>query len=135
MQDVIFEVAKKYNKYPVNAYGLVFEALHEAIEYHGEGHVTGEQVALSFLAVCIKGFGWLASTVCQELNMLRSEDVGAIVFQLVEEKLIGKQESDSEKDFAKIWNLRDLEGIVMVVKGEKGNLTIDYTLPGDKPCI
>ena len=47
----------------------------------------------------------MASTLMAEWGVHRGEDVGDMVFHLIEEQVFGKQESDSHQDFADVFDL------------------------------
>lgn len=149
MGDALLAVVNKYKKYPLQAYTLIFEVLDwhtrqkEAFAEYGLGrnHLTGQELVKLIFAYSIETYGSLASTVWRELNLLRSEDIGEMVYHLVDEKLIGKQESDSIEDFEGVLTIDDFDRVRTTLVGsapplpryilrdqEKEKLNIKYTL-------
>ncbi len=107
MLAILAEICRKDPRYRREAYPFVFEALsvaqklfkkHEAPPE--DRHVTGPQLLEGVKALARRKFGYLAKTVLNEWGIRRTEDVGEIVFNLIEAGLMGRQDSDSRGDFA-----------------------------------
>lgn len=62
-------------------------------------HLSGEELLEGVIALARREFGSLAGTVFQEWGVHSSEDVGVIVFQLVESGELSAQPDDSLEDF------------------------------------
>jgi uncharacterized repeat protein (TIGR04138 family) len=62
-------------------------------------HVTGQQLLEGIRLYALQQFGPMALTVLEEWGVRRCEDFGEIVFNMVENRLLGKTESDSRDDF------------------------------------
>jgi uncharacterized repeat protein (TIGR04138 family) len=122
MIDAIFELSKKHGKYPPGAYILVFEVLDFVSKEmkKPKQHLTGRQLALSTFAYCLHRYGGLSKMVWENLGMASSEDLGQIVFHLVEEGLIGRQEQDRVEDFDQIYTINDFDGVKTDIVGEPG---------------
>lgn len=122
----ILPIVEKDPRYHPNAYLFIFEALEYTILTIGERrHVTGQELLEGFRELAINKFGKLAKFVLNRWGIRSTKDVGEIVFNLVEENLMGKTETDSREDFAdgydfdkafdydielpKEWNTRDSE--------------------------
>ena len=58
-----------------------------------------EFVMRGLIDLARQDYGELAWTVFNEWGVTRSEDFGAIVFLLVEDGLLGRQDNDSPEDF------------------------------------
>jgi len=131
MVDALLAIVNKYKKYPLEAYVLIFQTLEWcSAKVSGVQHLTGQQLAQAMFAYSVAQYGFLASTVWRQLNLLRSEDIGAMVYHLVEEKLIGKQDSDRIEDFNNVLSVEEFDTVTMGVVGEKGDLKIEYTIHG-----
>lgn len=131
----IFEVAEKYKKYPVSAYVFVFEVLDWIDIALKKKHLTGEELSLSAYAYSIEKYGLLARTIWEEMNIHRSEDLGEIVFHLVEEGLMGRQETDRIEDFNNILTLDAFDNTTITIKRDEvgvkstADFRIIYTPP------
>jgi len=84
----------------------LFESLSVAVKLAGrdgaEGtarHVTGQEVLAGLRAHAIELFGPLARAVWSSWGVRETLDWGQIVFLLVDNKLLSRQESDTIEDF------------------------------------
>ena len=116
MQAVQFEesianILKRDARFDAQAYFFLKEALDftlKRIAEDNEGqarHVSGPELLAGFRDCALEQFGPMASTLMAEWGAHRGEDVGDMVFHLIEEQVFGKQESDSHKDFADVLDL------------------------------
>lgn len=103
----LLELVKQDSAYPVGAYILIYEVLDwmkdNGLVKQGE-HITGQGLAITIIAYAIQHYGLLTEAILKELGITKSEDVGNIVWNLVEANLIGKQPNDSRQDFAKVFD-------------------------------
>ena len=123
MVDVIEEIdklSKKHGKYPPEAYVMVFEVL-DFISLNADvkRHLTGKELALSAFVFSLQKYGLLARMVWEKLGMSSSEDLGQIVFHLVESKLLGKQEGDRVEDFDCLFTTKDFADSKVSLIGER----------------
>ncbi len=63
-------------------------------------HVTGKELLEGIRTYALAQYGPMAKTVFNEWGVQRCEDFGEIVFNMVEQGLLSKTESDSRDDFA-----------------------------------
>jgi uncharacterized repeat protein (TIGR04138 family) len=70
-------------------------------------HVTGQELLAGFRDLALKEFGPMAATMLREWGLCQCQDVGDMVFNLIDEKVFGKQDSDSKDDFTAIYNFDD----------------------------
>lgn len=102
--------------YTPSAYSLVQDALRytvERIASEDEGdsrHVSGQELCLGFRDFVNDQFGLLARTVLRTNGIHRTEDVGRIVFAMVEAGLLRKTEEDSIEDFAGVFDFDEAFG-------------------------
>jgi uncharacterized repeat protein (TIGR04138 family) len=62
-------------------------------------HLTGQELLEGVIGLARREFGALAPTVFQEWGLCHAEDVGVIVFQLVEAGELSARPEDSLEDF------------------------------------
>ena len=62
-------------------------------------HVSGQQLLEGIRAHALEQFGPLTLMVLEEWGVRRCEDFGELVFNMVENSLLGKTENDSRDDF------------------------------------
>ncbi len=108
MSDLSFYAAihlavEKDPRYHPHAYEFVRDALHVAVKKFREGqedqHVTGQEVLEGVRLYALDEYGPMALTILQEWGLHRGEDVGNIVYNLIETSYFGKNEGDSIDDF------------------------------------
>lgn len=99
--DVILkEIVAKDPRYRPDAYRFVFEALEHTIRKLGERrHVTGKELCEGLRDLARQQFGGLARMVLHGWGIRRTEDVGELVFNLVQAGLMGKTDQDTRDDF------------------------------------
>jgi uncharacterized repeat protein (TIGR04138 family) len=104
-QEVVERIVEQDPRYDKAAYDFIKEVLEFTIKQtkqnQGETnvHVTGAQLMEGFRQYANKEFGPLASTVLDHWNIRSSEDVGEIVFNLINAGVFGRAESDQISDF------------------------------------
>jgi len=119
----ILNVSQKYDKYPAGAYVFIFEVLDWITISLQKKHMTGGELALAAYAYSIERYGLLARPVWEQLNLKSSEDLGQVVFHLVEEGLMGRQDSDKPEDFNGIFDLTVFDKTAIKVENDlKDNL-------------
>lgn len=99
-------LALKDGRYSPEAFRFLFESLPQAIQLAGkdqsEGtgrHVTGQEVLAGMRAHATQLFGPLAAAVWRSWGVRETIDWGRIVFLLVDNGLLNRQEADTIEDF------------------------------------
>lgn len=112
-EDAVDEILKRHPEYAPDAYGFMRSALDSASRRFGKTadnpHLSAEELYLGFCAAALEEYGPLAKAVLSHWNICGSGDVGAIVYNLIEVGVFGRQESDTRAQFD---NLRDLTEIL-----------------------
>ena len=70
-------------------------------------HVRGPELLRGFRDLALRDFGPLAHTVLEIWGIHRCEDVGEMVFHLIEAGAFGKTEEDTREDFANGYDFDD----------------------------
>ncbi len=70
-------------------------------------HISGPELLEGLRDLALSRFGPLALEVLAEWGVKRTEDFGSIVFNLVEEGLLGASDEDSPADFANGYDFRE----------------------------
>lgn len=102
-------IVRRDPRYPREAYHFLREALEHTTKnitrQTREGakkesrHVTGQELLEGIRVYALEQFGPMTLTVLHEWGIRRGEDFGEIVFNLVDNHLLGKTEQDSREDF------------------------------------
>jgi uncharacterized repeat protein (TIGR04138 family) len=112
------ELVKRDPRYAYEAYEFVFEALahtqkllgravaDEAREEPGPSHhVTGPELLDGVRDLALRNFGLMARTVFHLWGIDRTDDIGEIIFNLVDANLMSKTPDDNRKDFHNVYDL------------------------------
>ncbi len=131
----IAEIVHRDRRYAYEAYEFVFEALGHTQKMVGrvptigeplghEHHVSGREILEGAVDLAREEFGFMARTVFAQWGIRTTDDLGEIVFNLIESELLSKTETDSRADFQDLFNLdRALaEGYAIHLNGEKSQV-------------
>lgn len=107
-EDVLFQLQKQDPRYHPRAYVLVLGALNHVMESLTERrHITGAELAEGVRTVALDRFGLMARTVLDHWGVRSTEDMGEIVFALVEGGMLVRQEGDSREDFCDVYDFAE----------------------------
>lgn len=92
-------------RYHPAAYELVRDALHVAAkkfrdENAEDQHVSGQELLAGFREHVLSEYGPMSNIILDQWGLQRGEDVGNIVYNLIECGYFGKNDGDSIEDFA-----------------------------------
>lgn len=116
------EVVQRDPRYAYEAYEFIFHALHytqkklgklppdEGAKMEQEGtmpeyHVSGQQLMEGVRDLALEEFGLMARTVFKMWGVNRTDDFGAIVFNLIEAGLMSKTDKDNLDDFKNVYDM------------------------------
>ena len=103
------EIIKKDPRYPIDAYIFVLEALfYTRKKFKMKGHVTGQQLLEGLRDLAKERYGLMAKTVFEHWGIAETLDFGNIVFNMVNEKMLGKTEGDRLDDFKDVYDFNDV---------------------------
>lgn len=98
--DQILDLMRKKPGYRVDAYIFVFQALNLAVSKLSErGHISCKQLVDAYVDLAVEDFGYLASEVFKRWDVFTARDVGHLVFNLIDAKLLQAQAGDKLTDF------------------------------------
>lgn len=109
--DAVQAVIAKDDRYDIGAYYFLKDALDFTVKQvmdnnAGEHrHVSASELVHGFRDLALQEFGPMASTLMSEWNIQTNNDVGEMVFLLIEEGAFGKQDSDTQEDFTHVFSL------------------------------
>lgn len=105
MPDRLEDVAEQDGRFDLKAYVLVFEALGRAQRIYGRAHhVSGHELLEGLRALAIERYGRMAKTVLNSWGVGSTDDIGAIVFNLVGSGLMSKTDEDRVEDFHAVFD-------------------------------
>lgn len=113
------ELARRDTRYAYEAYEFLFEALahtqkqlnrvppadtdrdDEMLDYH----VSPAELVAGFCDLAAREFGRMARVVLHMWGIDRTDDVGAVVFNLIDASLLSKTDRDRREDFYDLFDL------------------------------
>jgi uncharacterized repeat protein (TIGR04138 family) len=108
--DSIVATDKRYHR---DAYVFLRDALDYTTKQQkkskgsGVRHVAGPELLEGLRAYALKEFGPMVVTVFSHWGIERCEDIGNMVFNLIDAGIFGKTEQDSIDDFKEVYDFGD----------------------------
>jgi len=104
-RDDFSDLVAKDSRYDARAYALLLDC----IQFLGKenGHMTGEQILDEFRDRALDQYGPMTYAVLTDWGLSRTEDIGEMMFNLVESKRIGKDPEDSAESFVGGYDFRE----------------------------
>lgn len=104
----IEEIIKKDPRYKLDAYEFVMQALSfTQRKLNREGHISGKELLDGIREFGLDLYGPMTKTVFQHWGVRTTEDFGEIVFNMVENGVLGKTDKDSRDDFKNVYDFND----------------------------
>ena len=104
MEEIDFEtddfadIVAKDKRYAARAYALLMDVVH-FLSGGKHRHVSGEEILDEFKERALDQYGPLTYTVLDEWGLSCTEDIGEMMFNLVDAKRIGRDENDTSDSF------------------------------------
>ena len=96
----IEEIAELSGRFRPPAFLFVLRAIeHCRRRLQRAGHVTGRELLESARSIAVEEFGPMAKSVLNHWGIDTTDDIGKIVFLMVDHELLSKTEGDSPDDF------------------------------------
>jgi uncharacterized repeat protein (TIGR04138 family) len=100
-EELLAGILARDPRYAIDAYAFVRIGLdHTVRRLEKPRHVSGRELLDGIREFALSEFGPMTKTVLNGWGIKRTEDIGEIVFNMVETGLLGKTEKDSRSDFA-----------------------------------
>ena len=109
----VFHILQREKRFDPQAYFFLKEALDFTLKRIADGnggqarHVSGPELLEGFRDFSLDQFGPMASTLMSEWGVRKCQDVGDMVFHLIEEQVFGKQDSDRREDFSEAFDFEE----------------------------
>ncbi len=108
IEELLENIVLEDNRYNVDAYHFVREGLDFTVKsLRSPRHVNGGELLNGIREYALEEYGPMAKRVLAEWGITCCEDIGCIVFNLVNVGLLGKTEDDSLQDFKKGYDFND----------------------------
>lgn len=109
----VVSILKRDRRFDPSAYFFLKDALDFTLKRSSDSnngqsrHVTGPELLAGFRDHALEQFGPMAATLMNEWGLRKCQDIGDMVFHLIEEQVFGKQDSDKKEDFSEIFDFQD----------------------------
>jgi uncharacterized repeat protein (TIGR04138 family) len=113
-EELLQELCRRDTRYPFEAYEFVFQALgyvqHEmkqkGMPKEGPNHVTGQQLSEACREFALQEYGMMAGTVLRSWNIKKTDDIGELVYNLININLMTKTDTDRQEDFNNVYDMK-----------------------------
>ena len=103
----IEKVMDENSQYKFEAYSFVMAALHDTVsKLEKTRHVSGPELLEGIRCYAIEQYGALTRVVLNYWGVMTTEDIGKIVFALVEVGVLRKQPNDKIEDFRDVYDFK-----------------------------
>jgi uncharacterized repeat protein (TIGR04138 family) len=108
----IWDLCRQDRRYAYEAYEFVCAAVsftQQKLERHRdqsrERHISGKELLEGLVDFAVEQFGLLASLVLRRWGVHSTDDVGCIVYQLIDLGILSRSERDRPEDFHAVFDL------------------------------
>jgi len=106
--EILDRLNERNPRFEGRAYLFVLSALHAVMEELDERrHISGRELAEGVRNLALERFGPMARTVLEHWGIHTTEDLGEIVFALVDCGILTKQAEDRPEDFADVFDFHE----------------------------
>jgi uncharacterized repeat protein (TIGR04138 family) len=102
--DVLFRLRDRAGPYDLRAYLFVLASLERLqAQLPERRHVSGEELACACRDFALEQYGLLSRTVLEHWGVRQTDDIGRMVFTLIDAGLLKAQDSDRMEDFRAVF--------------------------------
>lgn len=106
--EILDRLRERNPRFHGKAYMFLLSALHDVMEsMERRRHISGMELSEGVRQLAIREFGPMARTVLEHWGVHSTEDLGEIVFALIDTGVLVKDEDDRLEDFRDIFDFRD----------------------------
>jgi len=99
--EILLEILRRDPRYKIEAYAFVRAGLDFTVRRLAKPrHISGQELLEGIREFALAEFGPMTKTTLNNWGIRQTEDIGEIVFNMVETGLLGKTDQDSRADFS-----------------------------------
>ena len=107
-EEILDQLQERNPRYHTKAYFFVLASLHSVIRSLDEPrHISGRELAEGVRNLALDRYGPMARTVLEHWGIHETEDVGGVVFAMVDQGLLVKQDEDNLEDFQDVFDFEE----------------------------
>ena len=108
-EEILDQLQERNPRFHTKAYFFVLASLHSVLRSLDEPrHITGRELTEGVRSLALERYGPMARTVLQHWGIHETEDVGDVVFALVEQGVLVKQDGDRREDFQDVFDFEEV---------------------------
>ena len=106
--EILDQLQERNPRFHARSYEFELRALHSVIRSLDEPrHITGRELADGVRELALGQYGPLARTVLEHWGIHETQDVGHVVFAMVEQGILVKEDEDHPKDFTDLFDFEE----------------------------
>ena len=106
--EVLDRLQERHPRFHARSYMFVLQALHSVIGSLDEPrHISGKELSEGVRELALDRFGPMARTVLEHWGIHATDDVGRVVFAMVEQGILIKQDGDQPEDFTDVFDFEE----------------------------
>jgi len=106
--EVLDQLQERNPRFHARSYLFVLQSLHTVIQSLDEPrHISGRELTEGVRELALGRYGPMARTVLEHWGIHSTEDVGRVVFAMVEQGILIKQDGDQPEDFADVFDFEE----------------------------
>jgi len=107
-EEILDQLRERYPRFHGKAYLFLLSSLHSVLEeLDAPRHISGRELAGGVRDLALERFGPMARTVLEHWGIHTTQDLGDIVFALVECGVLIKQDDDRREDFRDVYDFEE----------------------------
>ena len=102
---VMEQIRQRESRYEEGAYLFVLDALeYSQAQLQVRRHITGRELAIACRDLAIDRYGIMARVVLERWGMASTDDIGSVVFTLVDLGFLASQPTDTRDQFSDVYD-------------------------------
>jgi uncharacterized repeat protein (TIGR04138 family) len=107
-EEILLQLQEKNPRFHGKAYLFLLSALHHVMQkLERPRHISGQELAEGVRELALDRYGPMARTVLEHWGIHTTDDLGDIVFALVECGILIKQDDDRKEDFRAVFDFEE----------------------------
>ena len=107
--EILDQLQERNPRFHARSYEFVLRTLHSVIRSLDEPrHITGRELTDGVRELALGQYGPLARTVLEHWGIHETEDVGRVVFAMVEQGILVKEDEDHQEDFTDLFDFEEV---------------------------
>ncbi|MCH1522033.1 MAG: hypothetical protein L7T80_04315 [Arenicellales bacterium] len=107
--EILDQLQERNPRFHSRSYEFVLHALHSVIRSLDKPrHISGRELADGVRELALGRYGPLARTVLEHWGIHETEDVGRVVFAMVEQGILVKEDEDQQQDFTDLFDFEQV---------------------------